>query len=175
MHCWVLWDVPGIPNPARLGVRGGVSDPQALALAGRRRWEKFLHLHRLYRPETAEAQLQCLARASAFTASDPVIRSKSRLAVALAKLLRGLEDQLHGYRQEIERVFAQHPDHELFGSLPGAGKKLAPRLLGEIGAVREIFPEAQSLQCLAGTAPVSFQSGQIQKVHLRRACNKHLQ
>jgi hypothetical protein len=30
------------------------------------------------------------------------------------------------------------------------------------------------LQCLAGTAPVSFQSGQIHRVHLRRQCNKFL-
>ena len=27
---------------------------------------------------------------------------------------------------------------------------------------------------MAGTAPVSFQSGQIHKVKIRRACNKHL-
>ena len=148
--------------------------PQALAAAGRRRWEKFLHVHRLYHPDTYEPRLQCLARASEFTGSEPVIRTKSRLAVTLAKLLRHLEEQLRDYRKEIERLFAQHPDHELFGSLPGAGKKLAPRLLSEIGTVREIFPDAQSLQCLAGTAPVSFQSGQIEKVHLRHACNKHL-
>jgi len=28
--------------------------------------------------------------------------------------------------------------------------------------------------CLAGTAPARYQSGQIDKVHLRRACNKNL-
>lgn len=37
-----------------------------------------------------------------------------------------------------------------------------------------MFPDAQALQCLAGTAPVSFQSGQIHRVHLRRQCNKSL-
>ena len=31
-----------------------------------------------------------------------------------------------------------------------------------------------ALQCLAGTAPVSYQSGQIHKVYLRRHCNKLL-
>jgi hypothetical protein len=30
---------------------------------------------------------------------------------------------------EIEKLFAQHPDHDFFGSLPGAGPKIAPRLL----------------------------------------------
>ncbi len=30
------------------------------------------------------------------------------------------------------------------------------------------------LQCMAGTAPVSYQSGKVHKVSLRRACNKNL-
>ncbi len=62
----------------------------------------------------------------------------------------------------------------MFGSLPGAGPKLAPRLLSEIGSDRTRYDGAQGLQCLAGTAPVSYQSGKLDKVHLRRACNKSL-
>ena len=34
--------------------------------------------------------------------------------------------------------------------------------------------EIWHLQCVAGTAPVSYQSGQIHKVYLRRHCNKFL-
>ncbi len=30
------------------------------------------------------------------------------------------------------------------------------------------------MQCLAGTAPVRYQSGQINRARLRYACNKHL-
>ena len=52
--------------------------------------------------------------------------------------------------------------------------QIAPRLLAEVGDDRALFPDAQALQCLAGTAPVSFQSGQIHRVHLRRQCNKFL-
>jgi transposase len=59
-------------------------------------------------------------------------------------------------------------------SLPGAGDKIAPHLLAEIGDDRALFPDAQGLQCLAGTAPVSYQSGQIHRVYLRRQCNKSL-
>ena len=42
-------------------------------------------------------------------------------------------------RQRIEELFARHPDHDLFGSLPGAGPKIAPRLLSEIGDDRQRF------------------------------------
>ena len=68
----------------------------------------------------------------------------------------------------------EHPDHDLFGSLPGAGPKLAPRLLAELGDNRQQFESAQALQGYAGTAPVSYQSGPVHKVRLRGPCDKAL-
>ena len=97
------------------------------------------------------------------------------LALSLVKMLFALENQLSEYRRRIEELFESHPDHDLFGSLPGAGPKLAPRLLGEIGDDRERFDgDAQNLQCLAGTAPVTKRSGKHRECHQRWACNKHL-
>ena len=148
--------------------------PEALVKAGKRKWEKFLHLHKLGRTETYQRRLEIFARANQFAGSLPTASAKSRLVVARAQQLQLLEKQLHEYRTEIQRLFAQHPDAALFGSLPGAGEKIAPRLLAEVGDDRALFPDAQALQCLAGTAPVSFQSGQIHRVHLRRQCNKFL-
>ena len=52
-------------------------------------------------------------------------------------MLFSIEKQLAVYRQRIEELFARHPDHDLFGSLPGAGPKIAPRLLSEIGDDRQ--------------------------------------
>jgi transposase len=148
--------------------------PAALAKAGKRQWEKFLHTHRLYRPETAQRRIEIFSKALALTASEPLTQAKSRLALTRAKQLLLLQRELDEYREKIERLFAQHPDHELFGSLPGAGAKLAPRLLGEIGQDRSVFDSAQSLQCYAGTAPISFQSGQLRKAHIRWSCNRTL-
>lgn len=148
--------------------------PQLLHQAGRRQWEKFLHSHRLARSPTYPRRLEIFARASEFVSGEALTRSKSRLALARARMLQTLQNQLDAYRTEIEKLFAAHPDHDLFGSLPGAGPKIAPRLLGEIGADRTRFADPTGLQCLAGTAPVSYQSGQIHKVHLRRHCNKPL-
>ena len=89
---------------------------------------------------------------SSYTRTNCGGRAKSRLAVSTAQVLRALQKQLEEYRRAIEKLFAQHPDHDLFGSLPGAGAKLAPRLLSEIGSDREQYPDAQGLQCVAGTA-----------------------
>jgi len=147
---------------------------QALSKAGKRRWEKFLHTHRLARPQTYQNRLSIFAKAEEFCGTEAVSRAKSRLALALVATLKTVQKQLREYRQAIEELFEQHPDKDLFGSLPGTGPKLAPRLLSELGSDRSVFETPQSLQCVAGTAPVSFQSGQIFKVYLRRHCNRHL-
>jgi transposase len=149
--------------------------PAELAQAGKRRWNNFLHSHRLYRPETAGNRLAIFARAAQFASHNPaVIEAKSLLAVSLAKQLRTLEGQIDEYRRRIEKLFNDHPDSHIFKSLPGAGAKLAPRLLGQIGADRAVFASAEALQSYAGTAPVTKQSGKSRQVHIRRMCDKVL-
>jgi transposase len=148
--------------------------PETLAKAGRRRWEKFLHTHRLWRSETVEKRLAIFAQADQFKASPGLTQAKRQLAVSLCKLLRTLQQQLDEYRKQIEALFESHPDHDLFGSLPGAKKVLAPRLLAAIGADPSRYGTFQVLQCFAGTAPVSFASGQIHKTKVRWACDKFL-
>jgi len=148
--------------------------PQDLVKAGKRRWEKFLHTHRLYRPETYAKRLEIFERAAEFAVREEITRAKSRLVLARARMLCTLQSQIEAYRSEIEKLFSKHPDSNLFGSLPGVGEKLGPRLLGEIGSDRSLYSDPKSLQCVAGTAPVSYQSGQIYRVYLRRHCNKLL-
>ena len=148
--------------------------PAALVAAGRRKWEKFLHAHKLWRPTTAERRLEIFARATALSGSAPAVAAKSLLAVSLAKILVTLQAQIEGYRERISAVFVRHPDHHLFESLPGAGPKLAPRLLGEIGDDRARLPDAMTLQCIAGTAPVTKQTGKSCYQQMRYACNDTL-
>jgi len=148
--------------------------PKVLVSAGKRRWEKFLHTHKLWRPETAEKRLKLFAQADQFMASEPVVQAKSRLALSLCQLLCTLDQQLKLYRQQIQALFRDHPDHDLFGSLPGAKKVLAPRLLGAVGNDPERYGSQEVLQCIAGTAPVSYQSGRLDKVRIRWACDKFM-
>ena len=149
-------------------------DSGALVKAGKRRWEKFLHVHKLWRPETAEKRLAIFARADQFQGSDAIVGAKRQLALSLCKLLRTLQEQLDEYRKQIQALFQSHPHHDLFGSLPGAKEVLAPRLMAAIGSDPQRYGSDQVLQCIAGTAPVSFESGQISKVRLRHACDKFL-
>jgi transposase len=147
---------------------------QALSKAGRRRWEKFLHAQKLWRPGTASARLETWQKGQQLNASAAVANAKALLSLSLVNVLQSLQKQIDEYRGRIRAAFEHHPDHDIFGSLPGAKDKLAPRLLGEIGSQRDVFPDAQSLSCRAGTSPVSFQSGQLRKARIRWACNDFL-
>jgi transposase len=101
-------------------------------------------------------------------------RAKARLMLALVSQLLPLLEQIKQYDKEIHTLFLTHEDHELFASLPRAGKRLAPRLLAEIGDDRTRYQDASSLQALGGTSPVLFQSGMYSKAHRRMGCVKPL-
>jgi transposase len=105
-------------------------------------------------------------------ASEVITRTKSRLMLALVAQLEPLLKQIAEYDKEIERLFLTHADSEFFQALPGAGARLAPRLLAELGDDRSRYDSASSLQALAGTSPVLFQSGTYQKAHRRLGCIK---
>ena len=74
----------------------------------------------------------------------------------------------------LEQLLAQHVDAELFRSLPRVGTVLAAGLIGELSDCREKFEDVSALQALAGTAPVTKQSGSSKQVFFRYACNKPL-
>jgi transposase len=107
-------------------------------------------------------------------ASPVIVRAKSRLMLSLVKQLLLVIEDIASYDEAIHTLFLTHDDQEIWSSLPGAGKRLAPRLLAEWGDDRTRYAEGNSVQALAGTAPVPFQSGNYAKAHKRFACLKPL-
>jgi transposase len=92
-------------------------------------------------------------------------------APLLAQTLLHLVQSKNKTLAELDGLFQQHPDQAVFASLPGAGRFLAPALLAKFGDDRQRFPTAGSLQALAGTCPVTDQSGRRRLVLFRRACD----
>jgi transposase len=103
-------------------------------------------------------------------AAPGVARAKQRLMLALLAQLQLVGEQIAAYDQAIGELCTQHADSALFASLPGAGQRLAPRLLAEWGDDRTRYGSAASVQALAGTAPVLLQSGTWRRVRRRTAC-----
>lgn len=148
--------------------------PEALASAGKTKWNNFLHANKLARPGKYEERLDLFAKAESFTGSQAAINAKSMTVAAIVAQLRTIQKHLGLFRERIEKLYARHPDHDIFGSLPGAGEKTTSRLLSEFGDDRGRFDTFEALQCHAGTAPVTVKSGKHKSVKIRRACNKTL-
>src|SRR6266852_4757718 len=107
-------------------------------------------------------------------ATEVTVRAKSRLMLSLVKQLLVVIEEIASYDEAISPLFLTHPDQDMWSSLPRAGKRLAPRLLAEWGEDRTRYADAASIQALAGTAPVPFESGNYAKAHKRLACLKPL-
>jgi len=106
--------------------------------------------------------------------SPVIVRAKSRLMLSLVKQLLVVIEDIATYDEAISTLFLTHADQQMWRSLPRAGKRLAPRMLAEWGDDRSRYADASSVQTLAGTAPVPFQSGNFAKAHKRFACLKPL-
>ncbi len=107
-------------------------------------------------------------------AKEMIVRAKSRLMLSLVRQLQPVIEDIESLEKEISALFLTHPDHEIWSSLPRVAERLAPRLLAEWGDDRSRYSDANSVQALAGTAPVPFQSGNFAKAHKRMACLKPL-
>lgn len=135
----------------------------------------FLRAHRHPRWRSKAETLHAALQQPHIKAVEHLVRSKSRHMVAIVAQLKPLVDSIKAYDEEIERLFKRQPDGQLYRSLPGAGPTLAARLLAEIGDIRERYATANSLQCAAGTAPVTRQTGKSSPVvQFRRAVKKPL-
>jgi hypothetical protein len=124
--------------------------------------------------EKTAAKLVETLHQPALHADEVTTRTKSRLMLALLRQLEPVMEEIASYDREIERLFWTHADSCLVRSLPRAGKRLAPRLLAELGDDRHRYQTAASLQALAGTSPVPSESGKYAKPHRRYACIKPL-
>ena len=148
--------------------------PQAASAASVAEIEATLRKGHHTNPSKAAPQIWQTLHQPYLTADAITTRTKSRLMLALVSQLVPLVEQIAAYDKEVTRLFLTHADNEVFSSLPGAGKRLAPRLLAEWGDDRTRYTGSSSVQARAWTAPVAFQSGNYAKAHTRYACVKPL-
>ena len=149
--------------------------PASLRAASKKRLIGFLKVHNIGLSPVWQKRIESVLRggdAPTWPQDAPVCAAKALLAVSIAKQLRTLDAALSEYRKRIDELFENHPDSDIFSSLPGAGAKLAPRLLSSFGDNRAKFQSAHSVQKLSGVVPYKFKSGKIDFDKFRFACNK---
>jgi len=172
--------------PQALDWFGDLHSPRACAFL--QRWPSLQRLkgatpssiRKLYQAQKYRGQdkleqlLQDILKARPLTEDEAVLLAETMMVQALVKQIPSLTESIEDYDQQIAALFKKHDDSTLFGSFPGAGSTLAPRLLAAFGSDRNRFEFAAQIQELSGIAPVTEKSGKSCWVHWRLACSKFL-
>lgn len=93
-------------------------------------------------------------------------------AKTISEILLTIKQELDVLEIEMKNILDSHRLGKIFKSLPGAGIILSSKLLALFGDNKQKFIKAKDVQCLFGTAPMNYQSGNYHKVIMRKACNK---
>jgi transposase len=134
--------------------------------------EKFFQQHNCRDHEKTQQRIELIRTAIPATYDEAVIVSARGQALVCVRQIAVLREAIVELEKEIDELARKQADWEIFDSLPGAGKALAPRLMAAMGSRRERFESASQVQCFVGIAPVKEASGNTQLVHMRWACPK---
>lgn len=136
--------------------------------------QKFYLQHHCRNLALIQERLSQIQTARSLT-DDPAIVDALSLAVqAEAAQLRPIIEWIPRFDLIIAQHFAQHPEHDLFESFPGAGPVYAPRLLSALGTDRSRWDSSADLLSHSGIAPVTEKSGNSCWVHRRLACSNFI-
>lgn len=130
--------------------------------------ERLLRAHGCRKAkQRAEALAAQIASSVALVSDKVVISTAARFARAQIAMIEVLSAEIGEYDEAIAAAWSRHPDRAIFESVPGAGKRLAPRLAVAFGTDRTRFTSSVQMQCYSGIAPVVEASGRQRWVHAR--------
>lgn len=142
--------------------------------------QALLAQHRIRRFSAAELQKQLAER---LPLVPGVPEALAEQVLLLLPRLRLLSDQRTHLQKQIESMvdelahdenFSEHRSVEILRSIPGFGRALIAAVLGE--AMQPLIDrDYHALRALAGSAPVTIESGKKRLVVMRRACNRRLE
>jgi hypothetical protein len=92
----------------------------------------------------------------------------------LVRTLLHVRSEIAQLEQQLAVDFREHPDAEIYLSLPGLADVLGARVLGESGDDPTRYPNARSRKNYVGNSPVTKASGRSRQVQRRIARNRLL-
>lgn len=163
-----------IDSPIALAFIERYPTPEAACRLGPKRMAAFCAQHAYCGRRSPQALLARLHQAPAAACGELETEAKGELALALARTLARLVEQIRLLTGRIEHHVASLDDGRIIMSFPRAGRICAAQILAELGSVRERFDSDEHLAAEAGVAPVTYQSGKSRSVTFRWACNHRL-
>lgn len=136
--------------------------------------KRFYHQHNVRSQESVEQRLKLVAEAKFVTVDQQRTGIWKMELACLVSQIEVLMEHLGRVEKEIVAAVKEHPDADLFTELPGAGPVFGPRLLAAFGTDRGRYESAESLQKMAGVAPVMERSGKSKRVRWRWQASRFL-
>jgi transposase len=156
----VLAKAPNPADAARLSI------PQIRACLKRGGRQRYL--------DRRATEIQAALRAPQLAAPAAITTAFAATTRALVDVIAGLNTQITALQHQLADHFDQHPDADIYHSLPGLGDVLGARVLAEFGDDPERYDTAKSRRNYAGTSPITIASGRKHAVVARHVRNRRL-
>ena len=100
------------------------------------------------------------------------VEARRDAVLAMIRVLRALNASVKDLDRSVVAHLGEHPDAEIFTSLPRSGRINAAQVLAEWGDCRDAYTGPDAVAALSGIVPVTKASGKHHAVSFRWACNK---
>ncbi|MFE3060960.1 IS110 family transposase, partial [Nocardia sp. NPDC059239] len=124
--------------------------------------------------DTRAIQIQATLRGEHLTAADAVTTAFAATTRATVGIIVEINTAIGELEAELATHFEQHPDADIYRSLPGLGVILGARVLGEFGDDPDRYTTAKCRKNYAGTSPLTIASGRKRAVLARHVRNRRL-
>jgi transposase len=138
--------------------------------AQKRTLTRFFNDHNSRYPDINERRCKAIKEAVPLTNDCSVIKPNKMMVEILISQIEILMKAIERLDLEIKTLYKQQSDSAIFDSFPGAGPKLAPRLLVAFGSNRDRYITASEVQMYAGVSPVIERSGKKSWTNWRYSC-----
>jgi transposase len=161
-----------VESPIALEFLTRYPTPAAAARLGEKRMAAFCTKHGYSGRRPAAELLDRLRSAPAGTTDEALTEALRDAVLAMVTVLKAVVGALRGLDRSVIAHLGEHPDAEIFTSLPRSGRINAAQVLAEWGDARAAYDSPDAVAALAGQTPVTDKSGKHHAVHFRWACNK---
>jgi transposase len=124
--------------------------------------------------EHRAGEIQTALRTAQLAAPAAVADAFAATTRAAVGIIVELNRQIGQLEATLTASFEQHPDSDIYHSLPGFGVVLGARALGEFGDDPNRYANTKSRRNYAGTSPLTIASGKKKAVLARHVRNRRL-
>jgi hypothetical protein len=119
-------------------------------------------------------EIKAALRTEQLAAPAPLAAAFAATTRAAVGIIGELNRQISELETSLATHFEEHPDADIYRSLPGLGVVLGARVLGEFGDDPNRYTDAKSRRNYAGTSPLTVASGKKRAVLARHVRNRRL-